>query len=214
LPIKVVAGIGGFRGSKKKGLEMLERVAAEGTWAKGDAASLLMVLYNREKRYHDVLRHARAQTAKYPRNYLFKLEAASALVEQAEVERKGNNAEAAAQAEREAFAIFDDLLKDRTGSVSRVLDLVHFKYGQSLLTAGAGDRAAKEFIAATKVDKADPAMVTMAHLYAAHAFDLAGKRNDALAQYREVLTRPDIYSAHDAAKKGLKEPFKSETNGM
>ena len=60
LPIKVVAGITGFRGSKKSGLEMLERVAKEGTWATGRCqASLLMVLYNREKRYADVLRHAR-----------------------------------------------------------------------------------------------------------------------------------------------------------
>jgi len=50
----------------------------------------------------------------------------------------------------------------------------------------------------------------MAHLYAARAFDLAGKREDALSQYREVLTRPDIYAAHDEAKKGLREPFKAE----
>jgi hypothetical protein len=51
----------------------------------------------------------------------------------------------------------------------------------------------------------------MAHLYAAHAFDLAGKRDDALSQYREVLTRPDIYAAHDEAKKGLKQPYKTES---
>ena len=50
----------------------------------------------------------------------------------------------------------------------------------------------------------------MAHLYAARAFDLAGKRDDALAQYREVLTRPDIYAAHDEAKKGLRQPYKTE----
>jgi hypothetical protein len=50
----------------------------------------------------------------------------------------------------------------------------------------------------------------MAHLYAARAFDLAGKREDALSQYRQVLTRPDIYAAHDEAKKGLREPYKTE----
>ncbi len=70
-------------------------------------------------------------------------------------------------------------------TVSRALDLVHFKYGEVLLTAGEGERAAKEFLAATKVERAEPALVTMAHLYAARAFDLAGKRDDALAQYRE-----------------------------
>jgi tetratricopeptide (TPR) repeat protein len=212
LPIKVVAGVTGFRGSKKKGLALIERVATEGDWAHDDARTLLIVLYTREKRYADALGHARALSAKYPRNYLYRLEAADALVSQAEVERSNKNTEAAVKAEREAFAIFDDLLHDRSvrDTVSRALDLVHFKYGEVLLTAGEGERAAKEFLAATKVERAEAALVTMAHLYAARAFDLAGKRDDALAQYREVLTRPDIYAAHDEAKKGLRQPYKTE----
>lgn len=212
LPIKVVAGITGFRGSKKKGLALLERVAKEGTWSRDDAKTLLIVLYTREKRYADALNHARELSAKYPRNYLFRLEAADALVSQAEVERRNKNIEAAVKAEREAFATFDDLLHDRTvrDTVSRALDLVHFKYGEVLLTAGEGERAAREFLAATRVERAEPTLVTMAHLYAARAFDLAGKRDEAMAQYREVLTRPDIYAAHDEAKKGLRQPFKAE----
>jgi tetratricopeptide (TPR) repeat protein len=207
-----VAGVTGFRGSKKKGLAMIERVATEGNWARDDARTLLIVLYTREKRFNDVLAHARELSAKYPRNYLFRLEAADALVSQAEVERKNKNIEAAIKAEREAFATFEDLLHDRTvrDTVSRALDLVHFKYGEVLLTAGEGERAAKEFLAATRVERAEPTLVTMAHLYAARAFDLAGKREDALSQYREVLTRPDIYAAHEEAKKGLRQPFKSE----
>jgi tetratricopeptide (TPR) repeat protein len=213
LPIKVVAGITGFRGSKKKGLAMLERVAQAGTWSRDDARTLLIVLYTREKRFSDALSHARDLSAKYPRNYLFRLEAADALVSQAEVERKNKNIEAAVKAEREAFATFDDLLHDRSvrDTVSRALDLVHFKYGEVLLTAGERERAAKEFLAATRVERAEPTLVTMAHLYAARAFDLAGKRDDALSQYREVLTRPDIYAAHDEAKKGLREPYKAES---
>ncbi|HUS12127.1 MAG TPA: tetratricopeptide repeat protein [Pyrinomonadaceae bacterium] len=212
LPIKVMAGITGFRGSKKKGLAMIERVASEGNWARDDARTLLIVLYTREKRYPEALAHARELTAKYPRNYLFRLEAADALVSQAEVERKNENIDAAVKAEREAFATFENLLHDRAvrDTVSRALDLVHFKYGEVLLTAGEGERAARAFLAATKVERAEPTLVTMAHLYAARAFDLAGKREDALSQYREVLTRPDIYAAHEEAKKGLRQPFKSE----
>ena len=212
LPVKVLAGITGFRGSKKKGLAMIERVAKEGNWSRDDAKTLLIVLYTREKRYPEALGHARDLMAKYPRNYLFRLEAADALVSQAEVERKNKNIEAAVKAEREAFATFDSLLHDNTvrDTVSRALDLVHFKYGEVLLTAGEGEQAAKEFLAATKVEHAEPTLVTMAHLYAARAFDLAGKREDALSQYREVLTRPDIYDAHEEAKKGLREPYKME----
>ena len=213
LPIKVVAGVTGFRGSKKKGLQLIESVSRQGTWARDDAKTLLIVLYTREKRFADALANARELSAKYPRNYLFRLEAADALVAQAEVERKAKNTDAAVKAEREAFATFEDLLHDRSvrETVSRALDLVHFKYGEVLLTAGEGERAAREFLAATRVEHAEPSLVTMAHLYAARAFDLAGKRDDALAQYREVLTRPDIYAAHDQAKKGLVKPYKTES---
>jgi tetratricopeptide (TPR) repeat protein len=212
LPVKVLAGITGFRGSKKRGLQMLEGVAREGNWSRDDAKTLLIVLYTREKRYADALAHARELSAKYPRNYLFRLEAADALVSQAEVRRKEKDTDAAAKAEREAFAIFEDLLHGNTvrETVSRSLDLVHFKYGEVLLTAGEGERAAKEFLAATRIVHAEPTLVTMAHLYAARAFDLAGRRNDALSQYREVLTRPDIYAAHDEARKGLRQPYKAD----
>lgn len=218
LPVKMVVGVVGFRGSKRKGLQLVERVSQEGRWSRDDAKTLLIVLYTREKRYNDALAFARELMAKYPRNYLFRLEAADALVSQAEVERKNKNIEAAVKAEKEAFATFDELLHDRSvrDTVSRALDLVHFKYGEVLLTAGEQERAAKEFLSATKVERAEPSLVTMAHLYAARAFDLAGKRDDALAQYREVLTRPDIYAAHDEAKKGLRQPFKAEvaSNGL
>jgi tetratricopeptide (TPR) repeat protein len=210
LPIKIIAGIGGFRGSKKKGLAALERVAKEGRWSNDDAKSLLILLYTREKRYSDALKFARELSAKYPRNYLYRLEVADALVSQAGQERKAGNTPAAVKAEEEAFKTFDELLRDRSvrETVSRALDLVHFKYGEVLLTAGRGDRAATEFIAATKTDGAEPALVTMAHLQAGRALDLAGKRNEAMSQYKVVLTRPDIYDAHDGAKKGLREPYK------
>ncbi|MDQ6652716.1 MAG: hypothetical protein M3Y84_08215, partial [Acidobacteriota bacterium] len=157
LPIKVVAGLTGFRGSKKRGLQMLERVTKEGNWSRDDAKTLLIVLYTREKRFKDALAYARELSAKYPRNYLFRLEAADALVSQAEVERKAKDIEAAIRAEREAFATFDELLHDRSvrDTVSRALDLVHFKYGEVLLTAGEGERAAKEFLAATRVEHAE-----------------------------------------------------------
>jgi tetratricopeptide (TPR) repeat protein len=212
LPVKVIVGVAGFRGSKKKGLQLIERVTKEGRWSSDDAKTLLIVLYTRERRYKDALAFARELMAKYPRNYLFRLEAADALVSQAEVERKNKNIEAAVKSEREAFATLEDLLHDRSvrDTVSRALDLVHFKYGEVLLTAGEGEWAAKEFLAAIRVEHAEPTMVTMAHLYAARAFDLAGKREDAMSQYRQVLTRPNIYAAHDEAKKGLRQPFKAE----
>lgn len=212
LPIKLLAGVTGYRGSKKRGLAMLEQVAKEGRWAQDDAKTVLVLLYTREKRYADVLTLTRELSAKYPRNYLFRLETADALVSLANIKRKEKDGAGAVQAEKEAFATFDELLRDKNArdAAARALDLIHFKYGEVLMMAGQNDRAVKEFLTTTKIERAEPGLVTMAHLYAARAYDVSGKRNEALAQYREVLSRPNVYDAHDEAKKGLKQAFKSE----
>jgi tetratricopeptide (TPR) repeat protein len=209
LPVKIIAGATGFRGSKKRGLKLLEQVAQEGRWAQDDAKTVLVLLYTREKRFAEVVKLTRELSAKYPRNYLLRLETADALVSLAAQKRKENDAAGAVQAEQEAFASFDEMLRDRNvrETAGRALDLIHFKYGEALLTVGANERAAKEFLATTKVDRAEPGLVTMAHLYAARAYDVAGKREEALAQYKEVLARPNVYDAHDEAKRGLRQAY-------
>src|ERR1051326_8548755 len=118
----------------------------------------------------------------------------------------------AVQAEKEAFATFDEVLRDRNvrDAAARAFDLIHFKYGEALLIAGYNERAAKEFLAATKAEHAEAGLVTMAHLFAARSYDIAGKRDEALAQYKEVLARPNVYDAHDEAKKGLRQAYKAE----
>ena len=173
---------------------------------------MLVLLYTREKRFADILPITRELSAKYPRNYLFRLETADALVAIAAVKRRNKDLDGAAQAEKEAFATFDELLRDRNvrDAAGRALDLIHFKYGEVLLTAGQNDRAAREFLATTKLDHAEAGLVTMAHLYAARAFDVSGKREEAVAEYKEVLARPNVYDAHDEARKGLKQAYKAE----
>ena len=212
LPIKLIAGVAGFRGSKKRGLATLERVGKEGSWVHDEAKTLLIVLYTREKRYAEAGAIAKELAAKYPRNYLYRLEAADALVFQAALERQANQTTATTANENEAFATFDSLLKDKAvrDTAARAFDLIHFKYGEALMTAGLYDRAAKEFVAAADLPGAQQGLATMAHLYAARALDLAGKRNDALAQYRAVLARPNVYDAHGQAQSGLKEAFKKK----
>jgi hypothetical protein len=65
-------------------------------------------------------------------------------------------------------------------------------------------------VAASDAPGAQQGLATMAHLYAARALDLAGKRNDALSQYRVVLARPNVYDAHEQAQTGLKEVYKKK----
>src|SRR5215831_1398244 len=212
LPVKLAAGMLGFRGSKKRGLATLERVAKEGNWVHDEAKTLLIVLYTREKRFGEAANYARELAAKYPRNYLYRLETADALVSQAALEREANHSTTITPAEREAFAAFDALLKDKAvrDTGARFFDLIHFKYGEALMTAGEYERATKEFMASAETPGAQQGLVTMAHLYAARSLDLAGKRNDALTQYRAVLARPNVYDAHEQAQAGLKEVYKKK----
>jgi hypothetical protein len=111
LPTKMLVATMGVRGSKKRGLETLQRVAAEGKWARDVARVLLIDLYKREKRWDDAARVARELTAKYPRNYLFKLQVADALTSQIVTLRKSNKP--AAAEEKELQEIFVSLLREK-----------------------------------------------------------------------------------------------------
>lgn len=205
-PVKLMASVVGVRGSKKRGIATLERVAREGRAARDNAKIILIALYKREKRFTDALAMARELSAQYPRNYIFKLEAADALVSQAALERKANKSAEPTISEREALAIFESLLKDREAVRSQ--DLVRFRYGEALLLSGQMEPAAKEFLAAANTTDAEVGLATMAHLRAAQAYDMLGKRKEAVIEYQAVLKRPNVYDMHEEARRGLREPYK------
>ena len=195
-----MAGVAGFRGSKKRGLATLERVTKEGRWVRDEARTLLIVLYTREKRYAEAAAIARELVTKYPRNYLYRLEAADALVLQAAQEREANHATVTTATENEAFATFDSLLKDKVvrDTAARAFDLIHFKYGEALMTAGQYEKAAKQFLASADVPGAQQGLATMATC-CARALDLAGKptTRDAITL---VLAGPMFRCADQAQK--------------
>jgi len=88
LPVKMVAGTFGVRGSRKRGLKELEQVANEGHWARDVARVLLADLYKREKRWDDAIATTRDLFARYPRNYLFKRQFDDVLALKLAAERK------------------------------------------------------------------------------------------------------------------------------
>jgi len=77
LPMRWMAYMVGFGGDKAKGLRMIEEAAAYGGDNQEDARLALILLYNREQRYDDALKVIEAMRAKYTRNRLMWLEAAS-----------------------------------------------------------------------------------------------------------------------------------------
>jgi hypothetical protein len=213
LPARMLASIAGAHGSKKRGIQTLERVAKEGQWTRDDAKVLLIAIYKKEKRFPEALALSQELQGKYPRNYLFRLETADSLVSQAAIERQASKTKEAEKMESEALSTFETILHERSaaGTAPRALDLMHFRYGEALLLMGQPQSAAAEFLAATTVRGADAGTVSRAHLRAAQSFDLAGKRSEALAEYRVVLSRPNIYDSYNQARRGLKEQYREQT---
>jgi len=210
LPIKLVAGVFGADGSRKRGIATIEKVAKSGKIARDQAMTLLVILYVREKRYGDAAEEARQLSTKYPRNYLYRIETADALVSQATIPNTANHALRDTEAVREALSIYEALSHDK--DVAHSMDLIHFKYGEALLKTGQKERAVAQFLAAAKSEGANEGLATMAYLYAAQSLDASNKRSEALAKYRLVLSRPDVYDAHSQARKGLAQPYKTVTS--
>ena len=210
LAAKLVASFVGARGSKKRGIKTLESVAKEGHWERDDARLLLMALYKHEGRLADSLVLSRELQNKYPRNYLFKLETADTLTSQSVGERQANRNAAADALQKEAVRSFESLFGERPTPKlpMRALGLIHFRYGEALLLLRQPENAARQFLAATTVAGAEAELITRAHLRAAQSFDLDGKRNEALAEYRIVIARPNTRDSLEQARRGLKEPYK------
>lgn len=193
-PLKALAAIGGIRGSKSRGIQELQQVVEKGVNTADDARIMLLAIYQNEKRPEDALALLQNLIARYPRSYLLKLETASTLVQ--------------LHRATEAYQLFDDLLKD--GSTALALDLIHYQYGEALVANNEHERAAEQFLLSTGATNAEPSLATMALLRAAQVYDLAGQRDAALAQYKAVLARPNVYDTREQAERGIKQPFREK----
>ncbi len=188
---KLMASMVGVRGNKKRGIGRLQTIIENNSPTADDARILLVAIFRNEKRYDDALALLDQLSSKYPRSYLLKLERASALVTLNRLD--------------EAYAVFDSLLKDPVAASA--LDLIHYQYAEALARSQEHRRAAAEFTAVCQVGGGDANLATVSRLRAAQMYDLAGERKEAVAQYREVLARPNVYDTRQQAEKGLTRPF-------
>jgi len=194
---KTLAAVAGVRGNKQRGIARLKTIVEKETATADDARVMLLAIYQNEKRYQDALELLDQLSAKYQRSYLLKLEKAYTLVSL----KRAND----------AYAAFEDLLKDPVAAPA--VDLVHYQYAEALASNKEHDRAAEHFLEVPKSKGADANLATLALLRAAQVYDLAGQRNDAVAQYKAVLARPNVYDTSEQAEKGLKQPFKVKEKG-
>jgi tetratricopeptide (TPR) repeat protein len=186
-----MASMVGVRGNKKRGIGKLQTIIENNAPTADDARILLVAIFRNEKRYDDALALLDQLCSKYPRSYLLKLERASALVTLNRLD--------------EAYAVFDGVLRDPVAASA--LDLIHYQYAEALARSKEHRRAAAEFTAVCHVQGGDANLATVSRLRAAQMYDLAGERKEAVAQYKEVLSRPNVYDSRQQAEKGLTRPF-------
>jgi tetratricopeptide (TPR) repeat protein len=191
---KALAAVVGVHGNKQRGIARLKAVVEKETATADDARVMLLAIYQNEKRYEDALALLDQLSPKYPRSYLVKLERAYTLV--------------SLKRSDDAYAAFEDLLKDPAAAPA--VDLVHYQYAEALALNKDYKRAAEHFLEVPKSKGADANLATLALLRTAQVYDLAGRRNDAVLQYRAVLARPNVYDTREQAEKGLKQPFKEK----
>ena len=196
-PVRTLAAVGGFRGDEKRGIKEIQQVVEKGQHTSDDARVLLLAVYQNEQRPEEALALLQQLSEKYSRNYLLKLETASTLVR--------------LKRAPEAYAIFDALLKDPAALQSA--DLVHYQYAEALAAGQEYARAAEHFLAAARLQNAEPSLATLSALRAGQVYDLAGQRPQAVAQYRSVLARPNVYDTREQAERGIKEPFREKEKG-
>lgn len=190
--IKILAFLGGVRGSRSEGLKMVEKVANHGNYSKYDASAMLILLYSREKRFGDSLKIVQKLSATFPDNSLFKLEEANTL---AQLKRF-----------KESYTAFDELLK-HPAAMSYMPDLVHYRYAEALSDGGVWEQALEHYQKAAVMPRAPAGVVTLAHLRTGQSLDVLGKRQEALQKYHVVLNRPETLDSRELAKKYSKRPF-------
>lgn len=189
--VRWLAFVLGYRGSKRTGIAELERVAKEGVIHADDARTVLAVLYSRDKNYAPALEKLREIWHAHPSNYLAHLEIAG-------LELAGNRTEA-------AIDTYQSVLKRKYPGVEQATVFNHLGVACRLmddLTA-----SGKWLRRAIADPRASERTITVARLELGKTLDLAGRREEALEQYAEVLKAPDVARSQREAAEWQKKPY-------
>jgi tetratricopeptide (TPR) repeat protein len=176
LPTRLVAYVAGFGGGKEKGISLLE-AASQHPDTRIDAKTALMLIYSREGRHADVQRLAHELAAEFPRNRLFVLEEGAAAI------RAGRAAEAEAILTR-GLAMF---AQDPRLKIPGERAIWLYKRGLARVNL---NRPAEADVDLREALRADPVLWVRGRIRVelGKIADLAGRRPDALNEYREART--------------------------
>jgi hypothetical protein len=198
MPVKVLAGIAGLGGSKKKGLEYLEEAAKEGRESSVDARVALALFLRREGRYSEASDVVETLTKQYPKNFLFALEHCNLLKDGG----KGPG----------AVSCYEKLLDDSKGGefVSPHAEFAAFGLAESLRGQKNYEGALKQYEFTASVPNGQLSLKQRAELAAGEMYDLLRKRDEAVQEYQAVIAQDNSSTQAEIARRLLRDPYRAQ----
>jgi len=183
---------------KDVGIQQLETAAARAKTTATDARMMLIIVYNREKRYEDALRIATELHARYPRNFIFEMAKAST---NGKMKRWDD-----------AVATYEQILAKVEGKQDGYERLAAHKVYYALGTANVErsrfDEAIDSFNHVTKSKDAPANNKANAYLWIGKIYDSSGQRDKALRQYDAIVALNCDADIKSQAQQYKRRPFK------
>ncbi len=196
--LRILGFVVGIKGSKEKGLSLVERAVAEGERTRWVARLSLAVMQQREKRYLSSLAALRELEKAFPRNPFLPMERGSV-----HLLRKDWTA---------ARRAFEEVLAKQTerGKLFDLLEpgLVFLRLGESRLFAKDHTGAARDLERALETPGAPDWVRSQVFLRRGMASDARGLRPAAESDYRRVVRLDTDPQTTRLAKQYLEQPFK------
>ena len=195
LPVKLLAGMAGLGGSKKKGLEYLEEAVKAGGESSSDARVALALFLRREGRYGEASDLVATLVDQYPRNFLFSLEHCNLLKD------GGKGAE--------AVSCYTKLLAGaKTGQYNGAkVAFASFGLAESLRGQRNYEAALSQYEFTSSVPDGQLSLRQRASLAAGEMDDLLRRRGQAVREYEAVIAADNTSAQADLARRLLKEPY-------
>ena len=196
---RLLLGTFGVHGDKDVGISMITDAAINGASVSTDAKMLLVVIYNREKRYNDSLALLSELHARYPRNYLLELSKASVYSRLHDFNKALNTYSAVLKKIENGEKGYEDLQAPKVLLLLAKAHLDSSAAGEAIMTY---ERVILDR-SATDTDRAN------ARLWLGKIYDITKDRSKALAQYDAILSLNCSPRIKQEAQKYKKKPFLS-----
>jgi tetratricopeptide (TPR) repeat protein len=194
--IRLMAGVGGIRGDKKKGLEMLSEAGKAGGESSVDANVALGLFLRREGRFQDALDVVHTIIKQHPHNFLFALEEANLLKD------AGKKSEAVSSYQ----ALLEGCKQGRYPSAH--VEMAEFSLAEALRSLGKYPEAIQAYEAAGNASSINSELRQRALVGAGEVSDLLTRRDEAVKRYQAAIALDSSSNEAEIARRHINKPYR------